>query len=1024
MVTDPLFWFSLVLAATAAWGIVQRMRLIRENKNLRHQLDRGTQTLGLIRQRQEGFAPLLNVLTLELDSQGRISYLKGWRDRPLLNDALGKPLADFLPRQQNGVFREAWRRAETTDLIQELDCPLLDDKGREHPVRLTLRSRHMEPGWSGEGMRLVIEDISGEVRSRRVLTRKKMVETTTSRILHSIVRVSADNLEETLGLALNSLSEVTTVDRCHLVFLDPDGEILHNKFQWCGAGMEPVGDRLMLSSLAQAPWFRSRVHDSEVICISDPADLPPEAGAERRFMISRRLQALLIFPLFREEEVFGFLVMSALQPPVGWDGDGMRMLSILADALGSVLHRRQFERALQAANRQLMDIISFLPDATFVINSEKKVVAWNKGMEELTGVPGREMLGRGDYAYSVPFYGEPVPILIDHFGDADLNNWRKLYDFVEINGDTLYAETFVPFLNDGKGAYLWHTASPLYDSEGQIVGAIQSLRDVTDRKKAEEDLRASEMRFRRLIETMTDGLAIFDRDGVVSFANTSLCAMLGHTMHEVLGSNISGLLPEISNGKPLAEWPGWQLDYGEGLEMSVRRPGGSTMPLRVSGSHLVDRSGRFNGGMALVADMTPMHEAEDRIRTLNLELEQKVLDGTQELLATNKALRQSEERYRRIIENLSDGYIFYSREPAGDVTYVSPSFTELLGYEQAEQFAVCRQDWLRDPRNEKALCNVEKTVLGYRQPACDLHVKHRDGRHLMLEMQESPVFDHLGQVISVEGLLHDVTKDRQNLELIRQAQQQLVESEKMAALGSLVAGLSHEINTPVGIGVTAASHLVQEARDTRKAYEENELTRARFEQFIQVAQESASLIQTNLNRSADLLQNFKLVATDQTADQERTFRLGEYLDDVIQSLGPRFRNTGFKIHFNCPDDLEMHCDPSALYHVLTNLVMNSLIHGFEGLLVGEISITARRDNHHIELDYRDNGNGMGSKELARLYEPFFTTKRGRGGTGLGMHIVYNNVTQTLGGTISCASKPGRGTRFNIRVPLMAEVEHG
>ena len=1024
MVSGSHSILAILLALTWGFFWLSRRRQFRELESLRHQLLRRSHTLRQIRRRQDGFAPLLHVLTLELDSEGRITFLKGWRERPVLNHALGRSLLDFVAEKDREFYTRVWHKVREGGPIQELDCRLVSDEGREHPMRMSLGYREAESGWGAGGVRLVMEDISGEVRSRRVLKRKKVVESTTSNILRSIVRVSADNLEVTLGEALASLAEVTTVDRCHLVFVAPDRHSLHYKFQWCAPGVQPVEEQDWIPSLASLPWFRSKLGEKGVVCINDPADLPADARAEQQFMRSRRLQAMLIFPLFKDGKIIGGLVMSALQAPVGWDGDGMRMLGILADVLSSVLQRRETERALKAANRQLMDIISFLPDPTFVIDSRKRVVAWNKALEELTGIPGSEMVGKGDYAYAVPFYGEPVPILIDHFGDADLGQCRRMYNFVEVSGDTLYAETFVPFLNDGRGAYLWLTASPLYDSEGQIVGAIESLRDVTYRKKAEEALRASEQRFRNLIETMNDGLVIFDRDGIINFANPSLCAMLGHGMKEVLESNIADLLPSLTADQPLAHWPGWSLDYGEGMEISVPGRDGGPLPLRLSGARLQDAQGKFSGGMAVVADMTLAHQAELRIRAMNQELEQKVADSTAELRSTNRALRRSEERYRRIIESLREGYIFYSRSPGGEVTYVSPSSAEILGLDAVGQFAERRRSWLEVAVNETARLSAEKSLLGYRQPSCDLHIPHPDGRLLVLEVQESPVFDQEGQVISVEGLWRDVTADRHNLELIRKAQQQLVESEKMAALGSLVAGLSHEINTPVGIGVTAASHLVQETGETLKAYAADDLTRGRFEQFLETSAESAQLIQTNLNRAADLLQNFKLVATDQTASQDRDFNLGEYLEDVIQSLSPRFRNTGFKITSSCPGDLEMHCDPGALYQVLSNLVLNSLLHGFEGLLVGEIKVHARRVDGNIELDYRDNGNGMSRGELARMYEPFFTTKRGRGGTGLGMHIVYNNVTQTLGGTISCASKPGRGTRFRIRVPLLAEVEHG
>ena len=999
-----------------------RSRLLREIKSLRRQLDRSQFQTRQLHDRSTGFNPLLNILALETDTSGIIEFITGWPQRSILVGAHGGALSSFLSGEQESILQDVIAAVLAGSTVEDQEFHFRLENGGSLPVCLTAAPRYHEGRVNG--LRAVLKDISGEIKSRRVLDRKTVMEFTTSNILRSFVRVSAGNLEDTMGEALASLEKLTTVDRCHLVLLGSDQESLQWEYQWCAPGIKQVPPENLPTSLSSVPWFQDKVGQNEILHLKSLSDLPDQELQARKILAKAGVKSMLAFSLYRQGEILGFLLISSVRETCNWDSDGIRVLKILADVLGAAVQRRDAELALQAANRQLKDIISFLPDPTFVIDSGKKVVAWNRAMEELTGVPEQEMVGRGDYSYAVPFYGEPVPVLIDHFGDADLSRWRKLYNFVEINGDTLYAESFVPFLNDGQGAYLWLTASPLYDSEGNVAGAIESLRDVTYRKKSQEALRVSEHRFRQLIETMNDGLAIFDTEGLINFTNPSLCSLLGFTMEEVLESRVEELFPQMVMGHSLEQWPGWQLGCNEAVEMEVICKDGRKLPLRLSPAHICDSQGHFAGGMAIVSDMTPMRQAEDRIRILNQELEQKVIDGTHELLATNRALTQSEERFRRIIESLREGYIFYSQDPQGNFSYVSPSFREILGFRKLDEFAEELRVWMVDPRNHLARINSEKSRLGYRQTACDLHIEHRDGTAMILEVQENPVFDGQGQIISVEGLCRDVTENRRNLRLIQEAREQLVESEKLVALGSMVAGLSHEINTPVGIGVTAASHLVQEAEICHRSYQDHRLTRVNFESFLESAQESAGLIQTNLNRAADLLQNFKLVATDQTAGQERTFNLNEYLDDVVQSLSPKFRNTGFKLSSKCPENLEMHCDPGALYQVLSNLVMNSLLHGFEGLLVGEIDILAYQKGNEIVLEYRDSGNGMTRKDLARLYEPFFTTKRGRGGTGLGMHIVYNNVTQTLGGSISCASKPGRGTRFTISVPLPAEVEHG
>ncbi|PIP38447.1 MAG: hypothetical protein COX19_12645 [Desulfobacterales bacterium CG23_combo_of_CG06-09_8_20_14_all_51_8] len=258
---------------------------------------------------------------------------------------------------------------------------------------------------------------------------------------------------------------------------------------------------------------------------------------------------------------------------------------------------------------------------------------------------------------------------------------------------------------------------------------------------------------------------------------------------------------------------------------------------------------------------------------------------------------------------------------------------------------------------------------------------------------------------------------KESMDNLHQAQSQLVESEKMAALGGLVAGVAHEINTPVGVGVTAASFLQDKINalidiQTRKGASKDEIN-----QFLKTASEASLMIYKNLNRAAELVKNFKQVAVDQFSEASRTFNLKEYIDGVLLSMHYQYKRSGHSIQVNCPDDFVIDSYPGVFSQITTNLVMNSLIHGFEGMARGEIVFDISADNGHLDFHYRDNGKGMSEETVKRIFEPFYTTKRGQGGSGLGMHIVYNIVTQTLGGTIKCASTAGSGVSFDIRIPL-------
>ncbi|AEF04497.1 sensor histidine kinase [Alteromonas naphthalenivorans] len=253
-----------------------------------------------------------------------------------------------------------------------------------------------------------------------------------------------------------------------------------------------------------------------------------------------------------------------------------------------------------------------------------------------------------------------------------------------------------------------------------------------------------------------------------------------------------------------------------------------------------------------------------------------------------------------------------------------------------------------------------------------------------------------------------------NLQL---AKDQLVESERMASLGGLVAGITHDVNTPLGVGVTAASFLQERLGNLKTSFEEKSLTTKNMENFINEAEQTANLLLTNLNRASELIASFKQVAVDQTSETEREINLNDYIRDIIKSLKPSFKHSNHEIVVNCPEDLYIRCAPGAIAQIVTNMIVNSLVHGFEDTNDGKITLDVSTDNNTIEMRYRDNGKGLSNDDLDKLFDAFFTTKRGEGGSGLGTHIMYNLVTQSLSGHIEAQSKPGDGLQYTIRFPM-------
>jgi signal transduction histidine kinase len=312
---------------------------------------------------------------------------------------------------------------------------------------------------------------------------------------------------------------------------------------------------------------------------------------------------------------------------------------------------------------------------------------------------------------------------------------------------------------------------------------------------------------------------------------------------------------------------------------------------------------------------------------------------------------------------------------------------------------------------------------GHKQSAEETNLLLAVGNSLTSMIERKRAEENLLEInYKLEERVQERTIELQNyLEDLKQAQEQLIQSERMAALGGLVAGVAHEINTPVGIGYTSITHLKSETAKFREKFRDGGLLVDDLENYLQEVDISSNLIISNLDRAGGLIRSFKAVAVDQTSQEKRTFNLQDYINEILLSLRPKLKRTNHVVDVICPNDISIDGYPGALSQIVTNLAMNSLIYGFDGVESGKIIIVASVDNGMVSLLYSDDGTGMKKRTVQQIYEPFFTTKRNQGGSGLGMHIVFNLVTQKLGGTIECDSTPGKGTQFSIKFPAEGAV---
>jgi signal transduction histidine kinase len=259
---------------------------------------------------------------------------------------------------------------------------------------------------------------------------------------------------------------------------------------------------------------------------------------------------------------------------------------------------------------------------------------------------------------------------------------------------------------------------------------------------------------------------------------------------------------------------------------------------------------------------------------------------------------------------------------------------------------------------------------------------------------------------------------------IEERTQQLLENEKMAFLGSMVAGMAHEINTPVGIGVTASTHLDTSIADIRRKLGKNELKKSELDAFLAEAAETVSILEMNLTRAAQFVQSLKMIASDQSSEDYRYIKVKEYLDGIVFSLRPQLKKTPHTIIVECPDTLTVESYPGIISQAVTNLIMNSLTHGFAAQVPGKIKISATliekdggqgKPGNFLDFSYTDNGKGIKPEVQPHLFEPFFTTLKGSGGTGLGLYILKQGITR-LGGLIEYRHPADNGVIFHFTVP--------
>lgn len=720
------------------------------------------------------------------------------------------------------------------------------------------------------------------------------------------------------------------------------------------------------ASLAQMLGYSvDELTDLTIFDITHPEDLDDSRSRYQK-MVQGRADSYRFEKRYVRKDGTTVWADVSISPVRGPDGKHVATIGVIAD----ITDRKKSEEELRISHHRLDQIIQFLPDATMVIDSDGRLIAWNKAMEELTGVPGFTMLGKGDYEYALPFYGTRRPVMLDLVLNFD-EEVASRYLFVKREGNQIVSETYLPDFRGQGPTWFWNVAAPLYDADGHVVGAIESVRNITELKKSEEALRASEERFRILANGAFEGIVI-SKEGVILDCNNEFCNMTGYSLDEIVGMNVVDLVvPEYKDIALQHMLSGSEDEY----ESAILRKDGRRVPVKVKG-----KSFPYEGGTARIASVRDMSEA--------------------------RKAQEAQKRLATAIEQAAEGILITDKD--GVIQYVNPAVERITGFSREELVGNTPRIFQSGEHDPTFYRNLWDTIKSGKTWSGRFTNRKKDGRIYYEDATVSPVKGTSGKIMNFVAVKRDITE---TLELSKQ----LYQAQKMEAVGTLAGGIAHDFNNILQV-VLGYSELVLS----------DEQLPSRFREDL------ARINQASRN-GADLVQRL-LTFSRKTEIKPLHINLNRRIEQLRKMLS-RTISKLIHIELILADDLAaINADPTQVDQVLVNLAVNARDAMPTGgrLIIETKNVTLDEDysrahlgatpGRYVLLTVSDTGHGMDRETLQHIFEPFFTTKDQGEGTGLGLATVYGIVKQHRG-YIMCYSEPGAGTTFKIYFPaIVADKE--
>lgn len=753
------------------------------------------------------------------------------------------------------------------------------------------------------------------------------------------------------------------------------------------------------------------------------------------FWVDPKERSSLIETLKRDGEVRGFEVHARCKDGTVllvagycsfFESAGEKyMLSLMHDITQErqlELARLQMEATMRQREQQLSSILDAMAEGVVLRDRAGHVITSNAAAAEIYGISADAMQSISDLA-DTEFLRE----------DGSRYGHDELPAVQVFNLGYTVKDTVMGVVRKaGDVRWTLVNAVPIWGEDAQnVVAVVSTLTDITKIKEIETRLRDRDAFQTRVFQLVPDTLTVSRMaDGKYVDVNRNWEELTGYTPEQTIGRTSVEL--GIWGGS--AERMRWiQAIQRDGelrdFEATLHDKHGARLDCRLSGS-------KFEAG------------GEDFLLfSIKNIMKEKAAETAR--LQAESLLRDSELKFSTVFQ-LSPVPLGLTHVDTGKFIEVNDAWLVQFGYQREEVIGRTSTElnvWVDLADREQMVDEMSRNqavdrlaIKGHRRDGQVINCL-LSGRILVFNDQRMFIFSPVDvtRQLEIEREIREINHQLEErvrmrtlkleqanselaatLESLSRAKNELVRSEKMAALGSLVAGVAHELNTPIGNSVTVASTLHDQTQALLQDIAQGSLKRSRLDQYLNNAATGSDLLMRSLGVARDLVSSFKQVAVDQASNKRRHFDLTRVLEDLMVTLGPMFKKTPYKLELDLAAGIEFDSYPGPFGQVVTNLLANALAHAFEGRTEGAMRISTRlMDSEHAELCFSDDGVGIPEKNLSRVFDPFFTTRLGKGGSGLGMNIVYNIVTGVLGGGIELTSQVGKGTQVTISLPLSA-----